>query len=458
MSLFMWSYTLKKILSTLLCFLHLFSISFAQLPNDNIDDSVFVQKRLTELSKPSTVDRSPFAAGKYIITETLTIGPTMGLKISGSGGQNRSGSPGWDPFRTTTIFEWRGEVGKPIMVADGCTGLVIEGIGFESKDLNKRASIGLLISHGRTGALNIALRDCGFQNLGIGIQCGTDEGESTCANITYDNCHFEQCSVACVRIVNEQSLEHLFLRPQFAWSPKAIDVRKGGDITIVGGGSYEIGSILHLGQIGGNARGFDVHSLRPDGKNQRTAFLTVDDTDTPKGYGTITFSNMSQNDGQKGNISKPLVTVPPGASVILRDCSFNGSLENWAKVYSKTIGSVKVQGQLSVQDCDGISSTQFKTLVETKGPNSYYEFIRSGSIWGPRGTYSTFPDSQITSNITHTHDDLANAITTIVDLFNPVKENPILTLDEQKLRKLQELDLERLERAIRITNEVAEIE
>lgn len=449
---------MKKILNVLCCFLILFSTTFAQVPNDNIDDTVFIKKYLSDLQKTATVAPPPLLSGKYIISETLKIGPSMGLKISGAGGQNRSGSAGWDPFRHTTILEWRGESGKPILITEGCTGLVIEGIGFESKDLNKRASIGLLISHGRTGALNIALRDCGFQNLAVGIQCGTAEGESTSANITYDNCHFEQCSESCVKIVNEQSLEHLFLRPQFAWSPIAIDVHKGGDVSVVGGGCYEVGSILHLRKIGGNARGFDIHSLRPDGKNQRTAFLTVDDTDTPQGYGTITFSNMSQNDGQKGDISKPLVTVPSGASVILRDCSFNGSLEKWAKVYSKTVGAMKVQGQLSVQDCDGISSAQFKTLVETKGPNSYYEFLRCGSIWGPRGSYSTFPDSQTTTNVTHTHEDLKEAIKAVVDMFMPVKENPVLTLDEQKLRKLQELDLEKLERAIRISEEVAEIE
>lgn len=375
---------------TLLTFaILLFTLSVqAQIPNDDKDDTVWLQRRLDDLSKPDTTDRKPFDAGKYIVSEELTLGPTMGLKLSGAGGQNRSGSAGWDRYRCTTIFEWRGEAGGTILRTDGCTGLVIEGIGFESKDANKRAGIGVLISHGRTGALNIAFRDCGFQNLGIGIQCGTAWGESTCANITYDNCHWEQCNKSCVRLVNAQSLEHLFLRPQFAWSPIAVDVAGGGDVSIVGGGTYELGSILHLRRSGGNARGYDISSVRPDGKNQRTAFLTVEDTDRPQGYGVITFSNMSQNDGQKGDVSRPLVTVPPGARVILRDCSFNGSIEKLFKVYSKG----NVQGELSVQDCEGISSAEIPNLVEAKGDKAYYEFIRFGSIWGPRVDYfGTFP-------------------------------------------------------------------
>jgi hypothetical protein len=344
-----------------------------------MSDQEYLQHWFREL-RPA--NRLPLQPRVYLVEETLEFGPSMGQKLCGAGGQNR-GTAGWDPYRDCTILEWRGPANKPMLYAKGCTGLVLEGI-----NLRGPAETGLLISHGRTGALNIAIRDCGFQHMDVGIQCGTAWGESTCANITYDNCHFEHHKEACVRLVNAQSLEHLFLRPQFAWSPRGIDVQGGGDVTVVGGGCYELGSILHLGKIGGNARGFDIQSMRPDGKNRRTAFLSVDDTDRAQGYGAVTFSNMSQNDGQRGNTTLPLVTVPPGCRVILRDCSFNGSTENWAKVYSDR----NANGELSIQDCDGISSQDFAELVETKGDRAYYEFIRSGSIWGPRASVSTFPE------------------------------------------------------------------
>lgn len=379
---------------TSLCSLGLFLLAvplFAQVPNDALDDTAWVQSRLDDLSKPSTTDRTPFAAGKFIVTEELKLGPTMGLKLRGAGGQNRSASAGWDAFRNTTIFEWRGEAGGTILKTAGCTGLVIEGIAFESKDANKRAGIGMLISHGRTGALNIVFRDCGFQNLGAGIQCGTAWGESTCANVTYDNCHFEQCSEACVRLVNAQSLEHLFLRPQFAWSPVAIDVQGGGDVSVVGGGSYEVGSLLHLNRIGGNARGFDFNSLRCDGKNQRTAFLTVEDTDEGRGYGTITFRNMTQNNGQQGDTSRPLVTVPPGARVVLSSCGFAGSFANWAAVYSDR----RYAGELYVEYCDGLSPGTLETLVEAKGARAYWAFRDVGNLVSPTRSVSNFPPDAV---------------------------------------------------------------
>jgi hypothetical protein len=190
--------------------------------------------------------------------------------------------------------------------------------------------------------------------------------------------------------MNSQSLEHLFIRPKWAFTPKCIDVQAGGRVTVIGGGPYNCDSLLHLGRVGGNSRGYHLMDVRFDGKNLRQAWLTVDDTDRARGYGTITFSNCSQNDGQSGDTTTPLVTVPPGARVVLRDCSFSGSQDNWIDVYARA----NVQGELSVQDCDGISSNDFQSLVEAKAANAYYEFIRCGAIWGKRGSYSKFPDSK----------------------------------------------------------------
>lgn len=354
----------------------------AQTPNDALDDTAWLQRRLDDLTKPSTTDRTPFAAGKYIVKETLRVGPAMGLKIEGAGGQNRSG-PGWDPFRVTTVLEWRGAADKPMLVASGCTGMVLCGINFDGP-----AQTGLVISHGRTGALNIVLRDCGFRGMKrVGIQVGTAWGESTCANITYDNCHFEEIGEACVRIVNAQSLEHLFLRPQFAWAPVGIDVQGGGDVTVMGGGTYQLGALLNLGRVGSNARGFDVHSVRFDGKRLRTAWLTADDTDEAKAYGTIGFYHCSQNNGQDGG-ELPLFTVPPGCRVVARGCNFHGGWDDWARVYSDQ----RAGGELIVEYSDGMSTQDLASLVIAKGSRAFYEFVRCGSLYGPTKSFSTFPE------------------------------------------------------------------
>jgi hypothetical protein len=389
------------------------STRLAVVANDARDDTDGLQRYLDEIKLPATAERPPLPAGRLIISDTLRIHKSMGLKFSGSGGQNRSSQAGWDAARSGTILVWQGPPDKPMLELAGCTGLVVEGINFEaatqeaeeSRDVSQQSRANrelpianspspaaqcILIRHG-TGSLNIAFRDCGFVGGNVGIQCGTAWGESTCANVTYDNCHFEQQSEACVRIVNSQSLEHLFLRPQFAFSPVAIDVQGGGDVSVTGGGTYEMESFLKLGRIGKNARGFDVASVRFDGKTTRTAWLAVADTDAARAYGTITFRNCSQNHGQMKSQS-PLVTVGPGARVVLRECSFAGASlvgGNLARIYSDR----RAGGELVVENCDGLSGRTLPAYVEAKGNRSYYAFIRCGDLYGPTGSASNYPPS-----------------------------------------------------------------
>lgn len=383
-----------------------------QIPNDDIDDTVWLQKYIDDLSKPATTERKPLAAGRYLASG-LKAGPAMGLKLEGAGGQNRSPNPGWDRYRVGTIIQWNGKEGdKPLLTVAGCSGLVLEGINFEGA-----ADTGLLISHGHTGCLNIAIRNCGFIGMKkVGILCGIGPGEATSANVTYDNCHFDAIGEACVRIVNEQSLEHLFLRPQFAWTDIAIDVQGGGDVSVLGGGSYEIKRLLNLGRVGSNSRGFDISSVRLDGDNTRSAYLTFDDTDTARSYGTITFSNMTQNNGQRQS-TRPLITVAPGARVVARECSFNGSFQNFARVHSDN----RANGELIFEYCDGISSNDLGTLVQTKGTRSYYKFNLCGSIWGPTKSLSTFPGDIIEP----------------IELPAPIE--PVLQFTEEEVAKIKRM-------------------
>jgi hypothetical protein len=256
----------------------------------------------------------------------------------------------------------------------------MEGINFDGDP-----AVHLQLSHGQ-GCLNIALRNMGFMGGAVGIQCGTRSNEHTTANVTYDNCHFQEQSEACVRIINDQSLEHLFLRPQFAWSPIAIDVQGGGDVTVVGGGSFELGALINLGRIGSNARGFDVQSVRFDGEKTRTAWLTAANPTRGRTYGTVSFSNCTQNSEQKES-DLPLLTVPPGCRAVVRACGFHGSKENWAVLNSDR----RMHSELIVEYCDGISGSGLRDLVTTNGPNSWQQFRLCGNLWGPSGSYSTFP-------------------------------------------------------------------
>lgn len=368
---------------------------YAVVSDDKRDDTAGLQQYLDEIKKPGHRQRPPLPAGRMIISDTLKVNKSMGLRIAGSGGQNRSTSPGWNPFRAGTILVWKGPADKPMLELTGCTGLVMERVNFEVPEGSDTAQC-ILIRHG-AGSLNIVFRDCGFIGGKVGIQCGAEVRESTCANVTYDNCHFERQTEACVRLMNLQSLEHLFLRPKFAFAPIAIDVQAGGDVSVLGGGTFEMEAFLKLGRVGSNTRGFDVASVRFDGTKTRTAWLAFADSDTTRTYGAITFNNCSQNNGQKLS-DAPLVTVAPGSRVVLRECSFAADTllgGNLAHIYSDR----RAGGELVVENCDGLSGGRLPQYVEAKGSRAYYTFIRCGNLYGPTGSATNAPaeltDSQV---------------------------------------------------------------
>lgn len=324
----------------------------------------------------------PIPKGVHVVRDTLRLTQCYGYKLTGYGGQIRNEKQPVNPRMQATVLAWEGPPDKPVLELSGCTGYVMEGVNI----LARNASQGILIRDAG-GSLNIAIRDLGIVGGTVGIQCGTEVGEQTCANITYDNCHFQEQREACVRMMNMQSLEHLFLRPEFAFAPVAIDVVNGGDVTVIGGGSYEIGALLKLGTVGRNCRGFDVMSLRVDGKITRTAWVTYADPKKTKTFGPITFRNCTQNNGQQES-TLPLLTAAPGSRVVCRDCSFDGGYKNWAAVYSdRTAG-----GEMVIENCDGLEGDKLNTYVNAVGDRAYYEFRRCGTLYGPVGSYSTFPD------------------------------------------------------------------
>ena len=368
--------------------------------NDDRDDTRGIQLYLDSLKGPETHGRPPLPAGRLLISDTLKIRKTMGYRLAGSGGVNRSPSDGWDPHRVGTILVWTGPPDKPMLEISGCSGMVIEGINFDGP-----ASAGILIRSGE-GSLNFAIRDCGFLGQAVGIQCGTSYREGSCANITYDSCHFEALTEACVRMVNAHSVQHLFLRPLFVDSPVGIDMAAGGVMAVVGGGAYELDTFLRLGRQGSNNRGFNVQGFRFDGRGTRTQWLAFADPRRTRTFGTITFANCSQSHGQKQS-NEPLITVAPGSRVVVRECSFSAAPlagGNLAHVYSDR----RASGELIVENCDGLVADKLPDYVRTHGDRAYYTFTRCGSLYDQSASASNFPANGWSANELQNLRELAN--------------------------------------------------
>lgn len=349
------------------------------------DHTAEIQSMLTSASRAATAMEIKLPAGEFVIRDTLSLKTTMSFKFCGAGGPNRSPSASWDKFRCGTILQWEGPPGKPILHLDGCCGTVVEGLNFIGK-----ASQGVLITHG-AGSLNLAFRDCGFQGMAVGIQCGESQGEQTCANLVYANCIWENLTDACVRLMNLQSLEHDFDHPKFIKTPIGIDVMAGGDISVHGGGSYNMGCLMRLGNVASNTRGFDWSSFRVDGDGPRTKWLVFADKKTPRTYGAISFSSCAQNAAQLES-DGPLVEVAPGSRVILEKCGFNAEKELRAGMLAHVYSTTKAAGELIVNYCDGIGGQFLENYATLRGPRSNVAYEKCGTLWGPTRSYSNFPD------------------------------------------------------------------
>jgi hypothetical protein len=350
------------------------------------DDTQALQSWIDAERRPGNRVPDCLQPHTYVIRDTLRVGRSMGLRLAGAGGPNRSPNPGWDSVRVGTILEWQGPADKPMIEVSGATCLVLHGL-----NLVGLANHGILFRHGSGGTLNIAIRDCSFMGMKVGVQCGTEHGEQTCANITSDNCHFEGISEACYRTVNSQSLEHLFLRPKFANSPIAIDVQAGGDVTAIGGGTYEVKTLLRLGDVASNTRGFDFSSLRIDGDGTRTQWLQFVDKKTPKTYGQIRFVSMSQNAGQLTS-EHPLMEVAPGSRVICEACSFHAEPKLRGGMLAHIHSTDKAAGELIVNYCDGIGGQFLKDYVKLTGSRSRFAFQKCGTLYGPTRSLSNFEE------------------------------------------------------------------
>lgn len=345
------------------------------------DDTQTIQAWVDEQRRAANPRRA-LDARTYVVSDTIRIGKSMALALRGGGGQNRSPSAGWDNFRCGTILEWHGPRDKPVMEIISSTGLVIEGINVTVKT---DAAQCVLIRDG-DGSLNIVFRDVGLIRGDVGIQCGTIANEQTCANITYTNVMFENQNEAGVRLMNMQSLQHHFERPLWAFCPVAIDVQAGGDVTVLGGGTYEVGCILKLGTVSQNTRGFDINSVRVDGSNTRTSWIDAYDTDRARTYGVVSFRNCGQNNGQKVS-TRPLFMVPPGCRCVADCCDFNGSVTDWCRVYSDN----RAGGEFIANYCSGLDGTRLGELVHLKGPRAYYAFSKCGNLYSATGDLSSFP-------------------------------------------------------------------
>ncbi|MGH7127060.1 MAG: hypothetical protein ACREIV_00730 [Planctomycetaceae bacterium] len=337
-----------------------------------------VQDALDELTRGYAVP--PLGAGYYRITKPLTLGPCMGARLAGSGNYARSLEGSWPAGMPCTVLEYDGPPEHPALTCTGTAALAIERLTIVRKNNDAPA---IRIRDG-WGSLNITFRQVAIHGGSAGIEFGTEPTESTCANVTYDDVFWKGCT-SCVRLNNLQSLEHLFLRPQFNFAQVGVEVRRGGNVTILGGGSYQLGTLLELHRIASNTRGFNVTGFRCDGPRTRTAWLHCVEPERTRTLGAVSYNNCAQNNGQKES-RLPLLTICSGARAVLRECNLNAypdNLEggNLAHLHS----NARAAAELIVENCDGIRGDRLDRYLKLHGPRATALISRCGNLYTRSG-------------------------------------------------------------------------
>lgn len=308
----------------------------------------------------------------YVVDTPLRLGPIMGGGVRGAGGLIRSPSLGWRRLTRATRIHYVGPADRPIVTLSG-SGVVLSDLTFTGV-----AACAIKLVHG-AGTLNFSLDRVSFMEQRVGVRCGSSRHEATCANVSYYDCYWQGCGT-CVEVFNDQSVDHRFWRPQFNWTDVGVRVVYGGCVSIVGGGCYELGTLLHIDRAGRNARGFSVRDMRCDGRGTRTAWLTVEAAGRVTNVGSIRLEGLSQVANQRRS-ERPLVTVPPAARCVIRECAL-APPDVYPFSLGRVVSTAEAAAELVVERCDGIDGNRLGELVELIGPRSRVAIRETGSMFG----------------------------------------------------------------------------
>lgn len=342
------------------------------------DDAKELQHLFDRAARGQAIPR--LAAHRYRVDTPLTIGPTMGARIQGDGGLVRSDSPGWKNRRHATSIEWAGDPDAAILTLAGFSGGTIDQLTFEGA-----AKTAIQFEHAN-GTLNNTIRDVAIHHCATGIAHAREPNHQTCANVSYYDLYFENVTTA-LKLNNSQSVEHLLLRPTFALCETAIHARAGGAIIIVGGGSYELDTLLRIDRVGSNTRGFHVTGFRFDGERKRTRWLDFAEPQRPRTAGNILFLSCSQNQGQLES-DAPLITVCPGARVTTECCNFNEKADNLLGALAHLTGTASHAAEYYAIRCDGIDGDRLETYATLHRSRARAKFEDCGTLRSPTGSFT----------------------------------------------------------------------
>ncbi|HVT90910.1 MAG TPA: hypothetical protein VHD56_18805 [Tepidisphaeraceae bacterium] len=286
--------------------------------------------------------------GTYRITKTINLHGLGPMLIEGATEGTifrESNHP------SSAILEWHGPPGQP-MIRLNTLGVTFRNMMLAGRGI---ASHGILLTNSPTvgSGLNRLEDVCldGFTTACF--QAGEAPREGNCADSFFDRVMFLHAPNGFLAI-NEQSVNNQFMGCQFGWLECALNIERGGALTMIGGGAAFSDLFLKVVHRGHNTGAIHIGPIRIENAGYKNRYMSLVDarptegTDHDVDYGLITFQSVWTAGGAlpdvPDNVETPLFRLGPGAVVVCEGCEFKqlGDRGQWPIAYvqgAKDIGN-----------------------------------------------------------------------------------------------------------------------
>ena len=349
---------------------------FGATGDGKTDDTPAFHKAIAQAATSANGGSLYIPAGKYLISQTLKIEKTRGLKIFGDGfsGLQAPGRPFPGDRNSSSNLIWNGPRGGTLMEIHGSGGFSLQDIvlsGSNKPDKDDDCA-GILI-HMRNvpgfGQMINTIANVSFFFADTALKMADDTQEHTCSDIHLSNILFRGLNTG-FQVVNDQGVDFTFTF-LFANDVKTVlDFQRGGNLLVNTAQMTNCDLFLNISGGGRNAGVYMLNNVRQEatdggGTKKRDALLRSYPVHRQALVRFTNFNDVQWNwrNNHTPQRNKPLCDIGPGTTVIFESSIFNSPLASLS-------GNKEASARLIVRN----SCFSYSMPKESVSANDYAEF------------------------------------------------------------------------------------
>lgn len=278
--------------------------------------------------------------GVYRITRTIQLNAMGPMIIEGA--TQGAVFKEWN-HPSSVRLEWYGPAGQP-MVRMNSLGVQLRNLMLDGRGV---ASHGVVLTNKpQAGSALNRLEDVTLNNFTVAcFQAGEDPGDANCADGYFDRVAFFRAPVG-FKSINDQSVNHQFNGCNFTWLQVALDIDRGGAISVFAGGAQQCDLLVRVRRGGHSTGAIHIGPIKVEKSGYKNKYMSLVDArnDPPNmnavlDAGQIRLVSLRMGLGMypevPDNMEIPLFRIGPGAQVVAEGCLFHalGDTSQWPLGY-----------------------------------------------------------------------------------------------------------------------------